>query len=88
MRNVRKRLITESRKNFILKVIATLASMGASYFLILALNYGDVSKVNGIYQGMMVTGVLAGIIFLKERQDILRKMIGTAVAVIGVILLT
>lgn len=88
MKNAKQRLILHSRQNFVPKMVAVLASMGAGYFLILALQSGDVSKVNAIYQGMMVTGVIAGIILLKEKKDILRKLIGTAVAIVAVILLT
>lgn len=88
MKDSKKRLLEGSKKNLAPKIIAILASMGAGYFFVLALNTGEVSKVNAIYQGMMVTGVLTGIIFLKERGDILRKLIGTAVTVMGVILLT
>ncbi|MBI2074935.1 MAG: EamA family transporter [Candidatus Levybacteria bacterium] len=87
MRNAKVRLLASARKQFPLKVIAMLASVVAGYFFIWALQTGDVSKVNGIYQGMMATGVLAGIIFLKEREGIVRKIIGTAFAVIGVLML-
>mgnify|MGYP001612407864 CR=1 FL=1 len=53
------------------KFVATLASIGASYFLLLALKTGEVSKVNAIYQGMMVTGVIAGILLLQEKYSFL-----------------
>jgi len=88
MRNAKQRLILHSKQNFLPKLIAVLASMGAGYFLILALQSGDVSKVNAIYQGMMVTGVIAGIILLKERKDILRKIVGTVLALAGIFFLT
>lgn len=88
MKNPKKRLLASSKKKLLPKIVATLASMGASYFLILALKTGDVSKVNAIYQGMMVTGVLAGIILLKEKEDIAKKIVGTAVTLAGVFLLT
>ncbi len=86
MRNAKKRLMTSAGKNFFPKVVAMFASVGAGYFLVLALQTGEVSKVNGIYQGMMVTGVVAGIILLKERKDILRKLLGTALAIIGILM--
>lgn len=88
MKDAKTRLLENTRKNVMPKMIAALASVGAGYFLILALKTGDVSKVNAIYQGMMVTGVLAGILFLKERHDILRKLLGTALAIVGIIFLT
>lgn len=88
MKNSKKRLLEGSKKKVLPKIIATLASVGAGYFLIFALEGGDVSKVNAIYQGMMITGVIAGIILLKERKDILKKIIGTLLALIGVILIS
>lgn len=88
MKDYKKRLIRESKKNFLPKLVGAIASMGAGYFLVLALKNGDVSKVNAIYQGMMITGVIAGIIFLKEREDIFKKLIGTTLALVGVLLLT
>lgn len=88
MKDSRKRLLESGKKNLVPKIIATLASIGASYFFVLALNTGEVSKVNAIYQGMMVTGVLAGIILLKERKDILKKVLGTILALSGVLLVT
>lgn len=87
MKESKQRLLENSKKHLLPKVVATLASMGASYFLLLALQIGEVSKVNAIYQGMMITGVIAGIVFLKEKEDTLQKIIGTIVALVGVILL-
>lgn len=88
MKNSRERILASSRQKILPKVIAMIASAGAGYFLILALKTGDVSKVNAVYQGMMITGVIAGIVILKERKDILKKLVGTALALGGVILVT
>lgn len=87
MKNPRMRLLEHSKESVFPKIIAALASLFAGYFLILALKSGDVSKVNAIYQAMMVTGVVAGIIILKERKDILRKLIGTGLAIAGILFL-
>lgn len=87
MKDSKKRLLESSKKNVLPKFIAAVASIGAGYLLIAALAVGDVSKVNAIYQGMMVTGVVAGIVLLKERQDVVKKLIGMAIAIIGIILL-
>lgn len=88
MKNPGKRLVTDNFTMLIPKLIATIINVIAMYLLILALNLGDVSKVNSLYQGMLVIAVLGGIILLKERQDIFRKLLGTAVTIIGILLLT
>ncbi|MBI3887473.1 EamA family transporter [Candidatus Microgenomates bacterium] len=53
-----------------------------------ALHVGDASKINAVYQGMMIFSVLAGIIFLKERGSIGRKIFGALVTIIGVVVLS
>lgn len=88
MKNPIQRLKDSASQNFPLKMIAVLASVGAGYVLLFALQTGEVSKVNAIYQAMMITGVIAGIIFLKERKNIFRKLLGTALAVIAIFFLT
>lgn len=88
MKNAATRIIKEARKNFLFKMAGISANIISSYLFIWALHSGEVSKVNAIYQSMMIFSVLAGIMILKERQDILRKLLGTAVTIIGVILLT
>lgn len=87
MRNPKKRLIVSMKEHFWWKIVAIAISVLGSYLLIFALQTGDVSKVNAIYQSMMVFAVLGGIIFLKEREDILKKCIGVALTIIGAILL-
>ena len=87
MKNAKKRIFTESKKNLPIKLIRIFGNVASSYLLVWALQGGDVSRVNAIYQGMLIFSVLAGIIVLKERKDILRKLLGTAVTIIGVVLL-
>ncbi len=88
MKNSKQRLFAAAKEHFWWKMVAVSISIIASYLLIFALHAGDVSKVNAIYQSMMVFAVLGGIIFLKEREDIVKKCIGVALTIIGAILLT
>lgn len=88
MKNLKKRLVINNFTMLIPKVGAVIINVIAMYLLIIALKLGDVSKVNAIYQSMLVVGVLSGIIILKEKQDIARKIIGTIVTLAGIILLT
>ena len=71
-----------------LKLLAVAANFISVYLFIIALSIGETGKVTALYQGLMVVSVLAGIIFLNERRDITKKLIGTAVTLVGVFLLT
>lgn len=88
MKNVKKRLIDQNLNQKIPKIMGTGANVVALFLLMAALKIGDVSRINGLYQGTLVIGVLGGIILLKERQDTLRKLTGTAITIIGILLLT
>ncbi|MGH7245299.1 MAG: EamA family transporter, partial [Candidatus Levyibacteriota bacterium] len=70
------------------KIAAGIVNVLSIYLLTLALKVGPISIVSAIYQGMMVFGVLAGIFILGEKEDIKKKLIGTAIAMAGVILLS
>lgn len=87
MKNPLKRLPAFSKDKFGLKAFSVFIQFLSAYFLVLALQKGEVSIVNSIYQGMMVFAVLAGIIFLKERTNIIKKILGSIVALLGVLLL-
>lgn len=70
------------------KLFGGIASVASIYSFTLALRTGPVSIVNAIYQGTMVLSVLAGIFLLGEKEDTKRKIIGSIVTVIGVLLLS
>jgi len=59
-----------------------------AYVFVFALQRGNVSVVNGIYQGMLLVSVLTGILFLRERENIGKKIVGTIATLIGVLLLS
>lgn len=88
MKNAKQRLIHQNFDNKLPKLIGVASNVIALLLLMAALRVGEVSKVNGLYQGMLIVSVLAGIILLKERKDILRKLLGTVVTLIGILLLT
>ena len=74
--------------NLLLKLLAVGVNIISVYLFTAALRIGDSGKVNAIYQGMLVTSILAGIIFLKERNDIGKKLIGATITIVGVIILS
>ncbi|HLL60464.1 MAG TPA: DMT family transporter [Candidatus Nitrosocosmicus sp.] len=87
-KDFKKRLVLLLKKNPILKISSQFTTIAGMYLLFEALKVGPVSKVTGIYQSMMIVSVLFGIIFLKEREDIGKKLIGSVIVIAGVLLLT
>ena len=87
MKNVRVRIKSLSQTKLLLKTTAALISVAQLFVFVYALNFGEASKINAVYQGMLVFGVLAGIIFFKERDDIVKKLIGAAITIVGVLIL-
>jgi uncharacterized membrane protein len=88
LKNSKQRIRSFLQTKLLNKTIAALANVGALFFLLWAISLGPVSIVNAIYQGTMVFAILAGILFLKEREDVAKKLIGTAIALVGVLLLS
>lgn len=88
MKNRKQRIKTLFKTNLLIKSLAIGLSIAAILFFMWALRVGEASKVNAIYQGMLILSVLAGIIFLKERDSIGKKVLGSAITVIGVVLLS
>lgn len=88
MKNATKKIPVMMRTNFRLKSLAIGVNAIGLFLFTIAIRMGDPSKVSGIYNGMLIFSVLAGIIFLKERENIGRKLVGTAITIVGVLLLT
>jgi len=85
---VRKNMNILKHENVKLKTFAVILNVASQYLFTWALLFGEVSKAIAVYQSMMIFSVVAGIIFLNERENIAKKLIGTAVTLIGVLLLT
>ncbi len=83
-----KKIELKQFTNLSYKFISALFNVVSLYLLTFALRIGDASKITGVYQGMLIFSVLAGIMFLKERENIGKKLIGTTIILIGVLLLT
>lgn len=88
MKNSKQRLTTLFRGNIWLKAFAASFNLLGLLLFTLALRHGDVSKITAVYQGMMIVSVLAGIILLKERQNIGKKIFGSLITIAGVVLLS
>ncbi len=74
--------------NLKVKLLAIAVNAISIYVFTAALRFGDSGKVTAVYQGMIIVSILAGIIFLKERTDIGKKLIGAAITIIGVVVLS
>lgn len=88
MKNSKQRIASVFKTNIVIKSVAIGLSIASVLFFMFALRIGEASKVNAVYQGMLILSVLAGIIFLKERENLGKKIIGTTITVIGVVLLS
>jgi uncharacterized membrane protein len=88
MKNRSERLINIFKKKLSLKLLALFVNIISVYLFTIALRVGDSGKITAIYQGMLVTSIIAGILFLKERNDIGKKIIGTIITLIGVIIIS
>jgi len=83
MKSGLKRIIAYSDTALKKVSIAAAFNALAIVFLLLALRYGPVSSAVGVFQGISVLGVAAGIIFLKERGNVLGKIAGGAIVLLG-----
>jgi len=88
LKQSKKRINTFLKTKILSKLLAALTNVAALFFLLWAIKTGPVSIVNAIYQGTMIFAILAGIFFLGEKEDIAKKLIGTAIAIVGVYLLS
>lgn len=84
----KKRIINGFKHQIPAKIAAAGANVFSMYLYIYALKIGEVSKVTAIYQGMMIVSILAGVIFLRERQDVGKKLVGAVITLAGVYMLT
>ena len=82
------RIKKEVRQDLHIKVLPGIANAVSMFFYFYALQKGPISVVTSIYQGMMVVSVVVGIVFLRERENILQKIVGTSITLVGIFLLT
>lgn len=71
-------------KNILLGAIFNAFTM---VFLILAIKIGPVGKVTALQQSILMLQMLLGYLYLNERNNIINKLAGAVIVVIGIILL-
>lgn len=67
------------------KIGASFLNVCALFLSVYALSVGPVAKSSAIYQGMLSLSVFIGILFLGERENLVRKMIGSVLVIIGIV---
>lgn len=79
--------IMDSVGNNLSKILlAGIFNIASSYLLVEALHLMDASKAVGLYQAMTLFSVFYGIFVLNEKDKLVRKIIGSIIVIIGVIL--
>lgn len=87
IKNAKKRLISIKKKSFMQNLTGTLFNVISMYCLIAALRFESTSKVNTIFQSMMVVSLFFGIVFFHERRQMWQKIVGTVVTICGLFFL-
>lgn len=75
------------KRRLLIKLLACVFNAIAIYLYAYALKIGEVGKVTAIYQGMMIVSVVLGIVVLKEREDVTKKILGTIIVLFAILLL-
>jgi len=88
LKTAKKRIVSSVKTNFPLKLLTGLINALSMYLLAWAIKLGPISLVTAVYQSMMLTSVLAGIFVLREKEDVGKKIVGSIISLIGVLLLT
>lgn len=79
-----KRELIEHRTKF---VIPSLLMSGSMFSLLKGYQQGAISQVYPVYSVYLILTVLAGIIFLKERELLGRKIFGSLLVFLGIVLI-
>ncbi len=87
IKGAKTRLFRKWNKELPQKFFIAALSVVLLYALVWAFRLGPVGKVNAIFQGVSILSVLAGITFLKEKENLVKKIIGSALAFGGILLL-
>lgn len=64
-------------------VVSALLGACSYWFLVRAMAVGDISQVVPVYQGYLVIVVLAGVVLLRERSQLIQKLIAATVVLTG-----
>jgi len=86
MKNSLFRIKHSFTHKFIKILIASAFNIISSYLMVEALHLADTSKVVGIFLAMTIFSVIYGIFVMNEREKMYRKIFGTIIVIVGIIL--
>ncbi len=75
------------KKKLLPTIMASLLIVVSAYFMFRSYQLTDVSNVFPILRLSTLVGVLGGIVFLRERKDVPKKIFGVLVMIVGAILI-
>lgn len=87
IKNAKKRLSSIQKTSFMQNLIGTFFNVISMYCIISALRFESTSKVNTIFQSMMVVSLFFGIVFFHERKQVWQKILGTMITICGLFFL-
>jgi drug/metabolite transporter (DMT)-like permease len=87
MKNGPQRIILSVKNIFSHIVAASFFNIISMYLLVEALGQAEVSKVTGVYQAMILFSVLYGIFILKEKEGWKKKIAGTILVIVGILIM-
>lgn len=88
IKDTRKRLSQFVGQNPMAVFGFTGSSLFAMYGYVFAIKHGSVSIATAVYHAMIIVAVVAGITLLGEKEDVVKKILGTLVTIAGILLLT
>lgn len=83
-----KRITASLSTQVPLKMLAGFVTALSTYLIAYAIGKGNVSIASALYQSMMIVSVIAGIVFLHERENMGKKIVGSIISLFGIYLLT
>ncbi len=80
-----KPMLGWNKSNFLIIIGAVLLNFGAMAYYSALKAGGEVSQIGPIFQSTTVLSVILGIVFLNERENLGRKMLGAIIVFLGVL---
>ncbi len=87
MKHAKNRIISIGNRIWKKMLLVSILNAFSMFFLIKALEFGEVSRVSAVFQSMTALQVFVGIIFLNETKNLLAKTLGIFIVIVGVLLL-
>lgn len=87
MKSSKIRIAASFKKRIKANLVFLAFNVVSMYLFVEALRVGPASKVVGFYQSMLIIAVILGIVVLKERERIVKKVAGSLLTLVAIWLL-